>query len=269
MGFSPGTDAVLPVHRALAERVADAAAAVVRSYFRTPIAVEGKPDRSPVTVADREAEVAMRSLISAERPSDGIVGEEYGSERPDAEYVWVLDPIDGTKAFVSGKPSFGTLVALLHRGAPVLGIIDQPITHERWVGITTGTAGALTTLNGEPVRVRACPRLDLAMLYATAPEMFQGADAEAFARVRSAVRTVRYGADCYAYALLATGFVDLVAEASLQPHDFLALAPVVQGAGGVITDWSGGALGLQSGGGVLAAGDRRAHDQAMALLGGQ
>jgi len=248
----------------LAHSMADAAGTVARRYFRTPIAVDTKPDSSPVTIADREAEAAMRTLIAARAPAHGIYGEEMGAARTDAEYVWVLDPIDGTKAFITGKPSFGILIALLHRGIPVLGIIDQPILRERWLG----AAGRPSTLNGAPARVRACAALDKAVLYATSPDMFKGADAAAWETIRRKAGLVRYGADCYAYGLLASGFVDLVIEASLQPYDYCALAPVITGAGGVMTDWHGTALGLASPGQVVAAGDARMHASALAALTG-
>jgi len=249
-------------HIALAHRLADAAGAVIRGYFRTPVLVDDKADASPVTIADRESEAAMRALINAERSEDGIYGEEYGPERTDAEWVWVLDPVDGTKAFITGKPCFGILIALLHHGVPVLGIIDQPILRERWLGVV----GLPTTLNGAPIRVRACPELKLSALYATAPEMFIGADSVAWETLRAQVKLPRYGADCYAYGLLAAGFVDLVVEASLQPYDYCALVPVVEGAGGLLTDWQGQRLGLHSDGRVVAAGDPRAHAAALAVL---
>ena len=251
-------------HIALALRLADAAGAVIRSYFRTPVAVDDKADASPVTVADRESELAMRRLINQEAPGHGILGEEWGPENTDAEWVWVLDPVDGTKAFITGKPSFGTLIALLHHGVPVLGVIDQPILNERWLGVE----GQPTTLNGQPIRVRACPDIKSAALYATAPEMFVGADVASFEALRSQVKLPRYGCDCYAYGLLALGFVDLVVEASLQPYDYLSMVTVIEGAGGVITDWQGQKLGLHSDGRVVAAGDARAHAKALAVLAG-
>ena len=251
----------------LAMRLADAAAAVVRRFFRTPVAVEDKPDQSPVTIADREAEAVMRRMISAEQPTHGILGEEWGPERTDADWVWVLDPIDGTKAFITGKPSFGTLIALLHQGRPVLGIIDQAILGERWLGL----AGRPTTLNGSPIRVRPCPDLALAALYATAPEMFPAAELGRWEDLRQRVKLPRYGADCYAYGLLAAGFVDLVVEASLQPYDYLALVPVIEGAGGITSDWQGRPLGLgnEGGGHAIAAGDARLHRAALAILNGE
>lgn len=249
----------------LAHALADAAGTVIRGYFRTPVTVLDKADDSPVTIADRESEAAMRALINAQAPGHGIYGEEYGVENADAEWVWVLDPVDGTKSFITGKPCFGTLIALLHNGVPVLGIIDQPITRERWLGV----AGRPTTMNGQPIRVRACPDLKLAALYATAPEMFGGADDTAWQTLRAQVKLPRYGADCYAYGLLAMGFVDLVVEASLQPYDYCALVPVVEGAGGLLTDWQGGRLGLGSDGRVVAAGDAAAHAAALAVLNGR
>ncbi len=262
MTAPPAIDPCPPGQIDLALRLADAAGAVIRRYFRTPVAVQDKADSSPVTIADREAEAAMRQLINKADRHHGILGEEYGPERTDAEWVWVLDPVDGTKAFITGKPSFGTLIALLHRGRPVLGIIDQPILGERWLGV----AGRKSTLNGRPIHVRDCPELRLAALYATAPEMFSGADAVAWERLRGRVKLPRYGADCYAYGLLAAGFVDLVVEASLQPYDYLPLVAVIEGAGGLLTDWQGRPLGLGSDGRAVAAGDARLHAAALAVL---
>jgi len=264
---APVVETVMPetvseVTVALAGALADAAGAVVRRYFRTRVAVEGKADKSPVTVADRDAEAAMRDLIAANHPDHGIVGEEHGAVRPDAEYVWVLDPIDGTKSFISGVPLFGTLIALLRDGVPVLGVIDQPILRERWLG----ARGRPTTLNGVPVATRACEDLRAATLFATSPDMFRGADAQAFARLAAAVGLVRHGADCYAAGLLASGFIDLIVEATLKPYDYCALAPVIEGAGGIITDWSGAKLGLGSDGRIAAAGDARAHGRALEML---
>jgi histidinol phosphatase-like enzyme (inositol monophosphatase family) len=247
---------------ALGHALADEAGAVCRRYFRTPIAVDDKPDSSPVTIADRESEAAMRRLIAERRPGDGIIGEEHGREREDADWVWVLDPIDGTKSFISGVPLFGNLIALLHQGKPVLGIINQPISGERWFG----AAGRKSTFNGAVIRTRSCPELRLATFFATAPELFRGADADGFSRLRGAVKLLRYGADCYAYGLVASGFVDGVTEASLKLYDFAALVPVIEGAGGIATDWKGEPLGPASDGRVLACGDRRTHDEALRLL---
>ena len=247
---------------ALATELADAAGQAIRPYFRRLLAVDDKPDLSPVTAADRAAEEAMRRRIAARFPEHGIIGEEFGPERDGAEFVWVLDPIDGTKSFISGVPLFGTLVALAHRGRPILGIIDQPISRERWIG----AAGRPTTCNGAPIRCRPCPTLATATVFATSPDMFQGSDAAAFARVAAAAKLVRFGADCYAYGLLAHGFIDLVIEASLKPYDFCAMRPIVEGAGGTASDWRGAPLTLGSDGRVLIAGDRSAHEAALALL---
>ena len=256
--------AALDAYLALAAELADAAGAAIRPYFRTALAVDDKADLSPVTAADRAAEMAMRQMIAARFPEHGIIGEEYGREREDAEFVWVLDPIDGTKSFISGVPLFGTLVALARQGTPIIGIIDQPISRERWIG----AAGRETTHNGRAARCRACPGIAAATVFATSLDMFRDADSDAFARVSRAAKLVRYGADCYAYGLVALGFVDVVIEASLKPYDFSAMLPIVEGAGGVATDWQGAPLGLSSDGRVLIAGDKRTHSDALALLRG-
>jgi inositol-phosphate phosphatase/L-galactose 1-phosphate phosphatase/histidinol-phosphatase len=257
-----------PVDAALisfANELADAAGPIVRRYFRQGVAVDDKPDTSPVTIADREAESALRALIETRFPDHGILGEEHGSVRTDAERVWVLDPIDGTKSFISGVPLFGTLIALVERGAPVLGVIDQPISRERWIG----ARGHKSTLNGRPISTRACASLGAATLFATSPDMFKGADAEGFLRLKSAVKLARFGGDCYAYGLLAAGFVDLVVEAGLKPYDYAALVPVITGAGGGMTDWEGKPLTLASEGRVLACGDPGLAAAARGFLAGR
>jgi inositol-phosphate phosphatase / L-galactose 1-phosphate phosphatase / histidinol-phosphatase len=248
----------------LALRLADAAGDAIRPYFRQPLTVDDKADLTPVTAADRAAEGAMRSLIESRFPEHGIIGEEFGRVRENAELVWTLDPIDGTKSFISGVPLFGTLIALTRIKRPILGIIDQPISRERWIGV----AGRPTILNGAVVRCRTCPALAGATLFATTPDMFKDADVAAFARVSGAVKLTRFGADCYAYGLLAAGFIDLVLEASLKPYDFCAMVPIVEGAGGLATDWRGADLDLVSDGRILVAGDRRTHRTALELLGG-
>ena len=246
----------------LAGRLADAAGPILRRYFRARHEVEFKEDSSPVSAADRESEAAMREIIERETPEHGILGEEYGTVRGDAEYVWVLDPLDGTASFVTGKPMFGTLIALARRGVPLLGIIDQPTLVERWVGVE----GRPTLYNGTPARTRPCAALRSAWLYATSPQMFQGPNFVAFEHLRKRVRRAVYGAECYAYGLLASGFVDLVVEADLKPYDFCALVPVVKGAGGEITEWSGRPLTIRSEGRVVAAGDPHLHGEACRAL---
>jgi inositol-phosphate phosphatase/L-galactose 1-phosphate phosphatase/histidinol-phosphatase len=249
---------------ALAEALADAAGAVIRRYFRSTMTVDDKADASPVTVADREAEAAMRRLIEARFPTHGILGEEYGETRTGADWIWVLDPIDGTKSFISGVPLFGTLIALLHQGVPVLGIIDQPISRERW----RGSAGAPSTLNGAAIRTRRCADLAAASLFATAPDMFAGDDSVAFRRLQGSVKLTRFGSDCYAYGLLAAGFIDCVVEASLKPYDYCAMVPIIEGAGGAASDWQGKPLGLASDGRVACAGDKSLHEAVRAVLNG-
>ena len=248
----------------LAVKLANAVQPIAMKYFRSDFVVHNKRDSSPVTIADKEAEAAMRALIQKTFPAHGIFGEEHGSHQSDAEYVWVLDPIDGTQAFVTGKPIFGTLIALLKEGAPVLGVMDMPALHERWVG----ALGRPTTFNGQPVTTRACADLSRAWLYATSPQMFPGADFDAFERLRLSCRRAVYGGECEAYGLLANGTVDLVCESTMQPYDYCALVPIVSGAGGVITDWQGRPLGMESDGRVLAAGDARMHAAAMRVLAG-
>jgi inositol-phosphate phosphatase / L-galactose 1-phosphate phosphatase / histidinol-phosphatase len=247
---------------ALAHLLAETARPIVRRYFRTPLLIDDKSDQSPVTIADRECESAMREILQKAAPDHGIIGEEWGEHHPEAEWVWVLDPIDGTKAFITGKPCFGTLIALTHFGRPVLGIIDQAITDERWIG----AAGYGTKLNGAGIATRPCAKLSHAYAYSTGPELFCPSTRVAWDRIVENVKHARYGADCYAYALLATGFVDLVIESGLKPHDYAALVPVIEGAGGVITDWHGAPLTLASDGNVCAAGDARVHAQALDVL---
>jgi inositol-phosphate phosphatase/L-galactose 1-phosphate phosphatase/histidinol-phosphatase len=249
---------------ALAERLADAAGPVIARHFRTRVDIDDKADDSPVTIADRQAEERMRAILEAEVPEHGILGEEYGTVRVDAEWVWVLDPVDGTRAFITGLPIFGTLIGLCHRGRPVLGVIDQPILRERWLG----HAGAQSTLNGQPIATRPCASLEHAYLYSTAPSMFSDSLAPRHLKLAQKVKNLRWGGDCYAYGLCAAGHVDLVVEASLKPYDYAALGPVIEGAGGVCTDWAGKPLDLGSDGTIVAAGDGRLHALALQTLAG-
>ncbi len=250
----------------LAHRLADASGDVIRRYFRAPLAVEGKADLSPVTAADREAEQAIRAILAQERPDDGIWGEEFGNERMDAEYVWTLDPIDGTRAFVSGKPIFGTLIALLQKNEPVLGVIDQPILRERWIG----AAGHPTQFNGTPCRVRSCSSLEQAVVNLSPNTALETeAGMEPFRRLAKACKTTSTGGDCYVYGLLASGFVDAFAETCLKLHDYAPLRPVIEGAGGIISDWQGRPLTMKSKGEVLAAGDKRVWQEALERIKGK
>ncbi|MDA0305223.1 MAG: histidinol-phosphatase [Proteobacteria bacterium] len=247
---------------ALADKLADAAGAVSMRYFRTPIDIDAKPDASPVTIADKEAEDAMRALIEAAYPDHGIIGEERDNKNESAQYVWVLDPIDGTQSFVTGKPVFGTLIGLLKDGKPILGVMDMPALKERWAG----AVGQATTFNGEAVKVRACGTVAKAWLYATSPQMFGDADFPAFEKLRKASWRAVYGAECMAYGLLANGLVDIVCEGTMDLHDYAPMVPIIEGAGGVITDWQGRALGIDGDGTVLAAGDAAVHAEGLALL---
>lgn len=246
---------------ALAHRLAAAAGAVIRPHFRALRAVETKADASPVTVADRAAEAAIREILGRERPGDGIIGEEYGEENASAPRVWVIDPIDGTRAFIAGRPLFGTLIALMVEGVPVLGIIDQCIAGDRWVG----SAGSATKLNGIAHGSRVCGQVRAMHLGTTSPYLF-GDDVAAFHRVREAVGDTIYGGDNHNYAMIAIGCLDLVVEAGLKVYDWAALVPVVEGAGGAITDWAGNPLKRGSDGRVVAVGDPARLPEILALL---
>ena len=255
---------------ALAQQLADTAGAIIRPYFRGDAGLERKDDHSPVTRADREAEAAMRRLLEAERSGDGIQGEEYGVKDGVSGRRWVLDPIDGTHSFTCGRAIFGTLIALVEDGWPVLGVIDQPVLRERWIGV----AGRGTTLNGAAVRTRTCAALEGAVLATTSPHYF-GEDAGArFLRLAAATSGGRntmsplYGGDCYNYALLASGHLDLVCEEGLKLHDFAALVPVVEGAGGRMCDWNGDPLTAESEGHVLAVGVAARVDDVLEALHG-
>ena len=246
----------------LAHALADAAGAAIRPWFRRPFLVETKEDFSPVTIADREGEAAIRALLAHHRPTDGVIGEEYGDDRPENARVWVLDPIDGTRAFVGGRPIFGTLIALMEDGVPVLGLIDQCIIGDRWVGGVDHP----TTLNGARAHVRACEALGAARLGTTGPFLFDATDMPRVDALRGQVADSLFGGDCHNYGLVASGHLDLVVESGLKIHDWAALVPVVTGAGGVMTDWTGAPLRQGSDGRVIAAGDARVAAATQALL---
>ena len=253
---------------AFVDQLAAVSGETIRPFFRTALGVENKSRSGgfdPVTAADRAAEAAMRALIKTTFPEHGILGEEFDAERPDAEYVWVLDPIDGTKSFICGMPAWGTLIALTRRGEPIYGMMHQPFTREHFTG--DGSAASYRGPAGDRVlRTRACAELKGAVLLTTSPLLMREADRQCFGRVEGAVRLSRYGGDCYAYCMLAAGQVDLVIETELKPYDVLPLIPIIEGAGGVVTSWENGRP--HGGGRVIAAGDRRLHAQAMELLKG-
>ena len=249
---------------AAAEAAADVAAAVIRPLFRAVLATDIKDDQSPVTVADRTAEQAMRAVLAGRLPGHGILGEEFGLEHPDSALRWVLDPIDGTRAFITGRPVFGTLIALLDGDTPVLGVIDQPVTGERWIGVAGQPTRFRGPFGGMP-GCRPCASLDRAELSCTSPEMF-GADLPSWQRLSGSAGRVTFGGDCYAYGLLALGQIDVIAESGLKIWDWAALAPVIEGAGGRLTDWSGRPLRPDGDGRVLAVGDPALLAPASALL---
>ena len=260
---------------ALAHRLADAAGEIIRPYFRADIEIITKDDESPVTIADREAEWAMRVIIEAECPEHGIRGEEFpekfgdqsGDGGSDGHWHWYLDPIDGTKLFITGIPLFGTLIGLAHNGKPVLGIMDQPISGERWVGAIYGSA----SLNGAAVRTSSNENLAQARFFTTATTYYDDEQMAGFNRLSEACAMTRMGTDCYAFAMLASGFVDIVTEGRFNEWDIAALIPIIVNAGGVVTDWDGqplrfdGQVTIEH---TLAAANPALHAKALAALRG-
>ena len=253
---------------AFVDKLATVSGEAILPFFRTSLGVEDKGSAAgfdPVTAADRAAETAMRTLIKRSFPEHGIVGEEYGDENTGAEYVWVLDPIDGTKSFITGMPAWGSLIALTRNGVPVFGMMHQPFIGERFTG-DGGAAQYRGPAGARALHVRPCARLADAMMFTTSPRLMNEGDRAAFGRVEAAAKLSRYGGDCYAYCMLAAGHVDLVIETGLKPHDIVALIPIVEGAGGLVTNWEGGSA--VKGGRVIAAGEERVHAAAIKLLSG-
>ena len=252
----------------LAQALADAAGAVIRPLFRGELQAEYKEARSPiVTVADREAEQAMRALLAAHVPEHNVLGEEFGFHQTGSPYTWVLDPLDGTIAFSTGKPTFATLIALLEEDRPVLGIIDQPVLRERWLGVQGEPTQWITPSRRRPAQTKTNSDLSRAYLSCTTPDLFAHPDQQRrFQQLSRAVHITSYGGDGYQYGLLASGCVDLVLECGLALYDFAALVPVIEGSGGVITDWSGEPLTRTSPGDVLAAANPSLHRQALAAI---
>ena len=254
-----------PDYQAFLHRLADAAGAAIMPYFRTGFAVENKTAGGfdPVTIADRAAEAAMRTLIAETFPDHGIIGEEFAPVGAGGDHVWVLDPIDGTRAFIAGLPVWGVLIGLLAHARPAWGMMAQPFTGERFFG--NGRSAWYAGPGGpRGLATRACGGLGSATLFTTSPDLFSEAEKPAYRRVEAAARLARYGCDCYAYCMLAAGFVDVVVEAGLQPHDIVPLIPIIEGAGGCVTDWEGGSPA--GGGRVVATGDPRLHEEVLRLL---
>ncbi len=256
---------------AFVDSLAQASGSAILPFFRTSIHAVDKSEGGifdPVTEADRAAETAMRRMIKASFPAHGIVGEEFGSETPDAEYVWVLDPIDGTKSFISGMPVWGTLIGLNHNNVPTYGMMHQPFTREMFSGDCEaalwrgpGHDGMIVSRN---LHTRPCTEIGQATLMTTHPALLVEGTRKAFRKVEKKVRLSRYGGDCYAYCMLAAGQVDLVIESGLNAYDIAGLIPIVEGAGGIVTTWSGGPA--SGGGSIVAAGDQRVHRQALEIL---
>lgn len=260
-----------PADIALIHRLAEAAGEVIRPYFRQRIAVTDKGAAKgamfdPVTAADKGGEEAIRAILQTQRPDDGILGEEFPEKKSTNGRIWVIDPVDGTRAFITGQTQWGTLIALNENGRATLGVMDQPVTRERFLG--TGTAAELVTPEGaRELSTRACESLSQAVLMTTHPWAYFDAEEQAmFRRLCDDAMMSRFGGDCYAYGLLAMGFVDLVVEARLNAWDIQALIPIVEGAGGIITSWTGGRC--EEGGRVIAAGDKRVHAEALKYLNG-
>lgn len=254
---------------AFAGALADASRAVITPLFRAQYKTEHKPGRGfydPVTEADRAAEAAIRALIEKQYPDHGTYGEEYGYQEGASGFTWVIDPIDGTRAFLTGKPTWGTLIALHNGARPLLGIMDQPYTEERYVGVPDLKLATLTDRRGK--RNLACRETTVAdaLLSTTHPSMFSSEPEKSkFENVSQAVRMVAYGGDCYNYAVLALGAMDVVIETQLKVYDIQAMIPIVEAAGGQVTDWQGGPADL--GGKVLATGCAQVHEELLALLG--
>jgi myo-inositol-1(or 4)-monophosphatase len=247
------------------DQLATASGDTILPFFRTALAIENKKTGGfdPVTEADRAAEQAMRALIRKQFPDHGILGEEYGSERTDAEYVWVLDPIDGTKSFISGMVAWGTLIGLMRFGEPVFGLMHQPFTRERFSG-DGGGARYRGPAGDRKLRVRECASLTDALLSTTSPLLMNEADRAIFRKVENKVKLSRYGGDCYAYCMLAAGHIDLIIETEIKPHDIVPLIPIIVGAGGIVSTWENGPA--QNAGRIVVAGDKRVHEAALKML---
>lgn len=242
----------------LAQHLADEAGKIIRPYFRAGVDVEHKGDESPVTIADKAVERCLREIIEAQRPDDGIIGEEFGTKDAKNQYEWVLDPIDGTKSFIAGRPSFGILIALCENGVPILGIIDQPILNERWLGVKDQP----TLFNGKAVQSRKCSKLSNARLCSTSPNWIPNH----WKKLRDLSDFFIWGGDCYSYGLIVTGGIDAVIETGLSPYDYAAIPPIIEGAGGHMCDWDGNPLTTKSDGRVLALGDIALKDELLKIL---
>ncbi|PVH28840.1 inositol monophosphatase family protein [Pararhodobacter oceanensis] len=244
------------------QELAEASRALIRSRFRGTIDVEMKPDNTPVTPTDFEVETLLREMIATRYPDHGVIGEEHPDSAAEAEHVWVIDPIDGTRSFIAGRPVFGTLIALTRAQVPVLGVVDIPITQERWIG----AKGHETRLNGKPTRTRACASMRDAILLSTSPEYFDGDAAMPFARLAESARFTIYDAGTQGYGLVASGYADAMVVARYGIVDYLAAVPVIEGAGGAVCDWNGAPLSVHSGERIVAVGDAARLPEVLELL---
>ena len=245
-----------------AEQMADISGELIRIDRHKAFETEIKSDGSPVTSVDKAAEMSIRTIISQHHPDHGVIGEEHAAVAPESEFVWIIDPIDGTLPFIAGFPVFGSLIALLHNGTPVLGMINMPMTNERWIGGTN----LPTTHNGTPVSTRPCAELSTALMSTSNPDFYDSATLPAFKRLQQATKLNVYGGSCLAYGQIASGRIDVGVDVQFDIFDYLALVPVITGAGGIITDWNGQPLDIKSGDRIIAAGDQRIHREAMDLL---
>jgi inositol-phosphate phosphatase/L-galactose 1-phosphate phosphatase/histidinol-phosphatase len=248
-----------------ANRFADISRAIIREEIYRPREVTVKSDATPVTPIDQKVERALRAAIEETFPEHGIIGEEYDTVDSSSDYVWVLDPIDGTMAFIAGLPTFSTLIALTWRGSPVLGVMDSPITEERWIGVDGGG----TTLNGKTITSRQCKTLGDAFAHTSSPLYFEpsASDIAAYDRMKDAVQFLIFGGGCHAFGRVAHGYIDVAFETAHDIHDYMALVPIISNAGGVISDWQGNPLTLSSGSRFIACGDQQVHNLALEILG--
>jgi len=244
-------------------QIADLARDISLKYFRQPLAIQQKADRSPVTIADQQTEALIRDEITRRFPDHGFYGEESGQTATDAQWVWVVDPIDGTTSFATGKPTFGTLISLAYEGEPLLGVVDLPALDDRWLGVK----GRSTLYNGEPVSSnQSINKISDASTYTTTTKMFDDAATRRYQALAGQSKFSVFGADCLGYGLLASGFTEVVVEASLEPYDYMALVPVVEGAGGAISDWEGKPVRLSSGDQIVASANIELHQEVLNAL---
>jgi inositol-phosphate phosphatase/L-galactose 1-phosphate phosphatase/histidinol-phosphatase len=251
--------------------LADLSQEIAKRYFRLPNGETSKEDETPVTHADREIEKIIRSEIEKKFPDHGIIGEEFGEKKTASDFTWILDPIDGTSSFIVGRPIFGTLIALSFRKKVVIGVMNQPIAGERWIGIDDDSKNSGAWLNGKKIQTRKCNELNNAVLSACSPFFFKDGDEKIFEKITRLTKYqkiggVIYGGDCYSYACLASGFIDLIIDPGLKVYDYAALLPIIRMAGGVVTDWQGNDPQLQSNVKLVAAGDKKLHQQILEIL---